>query len=366
MRSLTGAALLLPLYACGATSASSPSPAPASLREQVDSLIQPGIASGRWASVMVGVYDRGATAVFAYGRVRPDGPAPDTRTVYEIGSVTKTFTAALLAGLDREGQVRLDDPVRLHLPASVRVPAFAGQEITLLHLATHSSGLPRLPDDLDRVPGFDMSDPYAHYGVDRLFAFLSRVPLARAPGTRYEYSNFAYAVLGQALAVVLQTSWDQAVLSRVVHPLGLADTRVALDPDQQARLATGHDEHGRVTPPWDMNAHAPAGALRSTMQDMLQYVAATLGHGALATDLATCRQPRFAPADQPFQLGLAWHLVPLGRTGRTYVFHNGGTGGFTSFVGSLPERDAGVAILTSSANLADEQGEALLEWLVPR
>lgn len=366
MRPLPSLAVLVSLAGCGSSSVSDPPQAPMSLQGQVDSLIQPGVTSGRWASVVVGVYDRGATSVFGYGRARPGGPTPDARTVYEIGSVTKTFTAALLAGLDRENRVRLDDPVRLHLPAAVRVPDYAGQDITLLHLATHSSGLPRLPDDLDRTPGFVASDPYAHYGVDRLFGFLSRVALTRAPGSRYEYSNFAYGVLGQALAFELETTWEQAVLARVIRPLGLRDTVVGLDAEQQARFAFGHDAQGRDAGGWTLNAHAPAGALRSTTEDMLRYVAALLGHGALASDLASCRQPRFVPLEQPFQVGLAWHLVPLGRTGRSYVFHNGGTGGYASFVGYLPDRDAGVTILTGSANVADSQGEALLEWLVQR
>jgi CubicO group peptidase (beta-lactamase class C family) len=131
-------------------------------------------------------------------------------------------------------------------------------------------------------------------------------------------------------------------------------------------MAAGVDERGRPARPWDMSAHAPAGALRSTAADMSRYLAALLGHGALAADLEACRQPRFSPADQAFRLGLAWHLVPLGTTGRSYVFHNGGTGGYTSFVGYLPDRDAGVVILTSSANVADAEGAALVSWLDQR
>lgn len=356
--------LLVPLAGCASASAPvdpTPPASPGTLQAAVDAALQPGIASGRWPSAVVGVYDRGTTSVFGYGRV--GGARPDARTIYEIGSITKTFTAALLAGLDRENRVRLDDPVRLQLPASVRVPSARG-DITLLHLATHTSGLPRLPDDLDRAP-FDAADPYAGYGLDRLFGFLSRVAPDRAPGARYEYSNFGFAVLGQALAFGLDLPWEEAVLSRVVRPLGLADTRVTLDADLRARLAPGTDARGRPARNWDLNAHAPAGALKSTTADLLAYVAALLGHGPepLAGDLAACRAVRFRPADQPFELGLAWHLMPLGSTGRRYVFHNGGTGGYSSVIVYLPDRDVGVTILANSANEVVAPAVAVLEHL---
>src|SRR5262249_28365909 len=165
-------ALLLSLAwiatACG-SSVASPTAAGTSLRDEVDRLVTPGIQSGRWASLVGGVYDRGPRDGFGYGHARASGGAPDGQTLYEIGSITKTFTAALLSGLVREGAVALDDPVQARLPRGATVPTYQNASITLQQLSSHVSGLPRLPDNLDDAPGFDPSDPYAHYGPDLLF-----------------------------------------------------------------------------------------------------------------------------------------------------------------------------------------------------
>ena len=328
--------------------------------------MRPGVESGHWIGAVVGVFDRGRLEIFSYGRASRSGPPVDGRSLFEIGSITKTYTAALLEGLAREGVVALTDPVRDHLPPGVSVPQLDGVPITLQHLASHVSGLPRLPDDFFSAPGYDALNPYARYDEARLYAFLARYRLPRAPGAQYEYSNIAVGLLGHALAYRLGTTYESALRERVTAPLGLPDTVVTLSDDQRARLALGHSSRGEVTPNWQLGVFAGAGALRSTMEDQLRYLAANLGRAQapLAQDLAFCRQPQYTDPAGAFEVGLGWHIRPLRQTGRRQVWHNGGTGGYRSFISFLPERDAGLAVLVNTENDADAQGEAILEWVL--
>jgi CubicO group peptidase (beta-lactamase class C family) len=349
---------------CLASACGNPQP----VREHVDQAVMPGIDEGRWASVVVGIYDRGHREVFAYGRARDGGPAPDGRTLYEIASVTKTFTTALLTGLVREGAAGLEDPVQLHLPRGVRVPTFRGEQITLQHLSSHMSGLPRLPDNLGSAPDYDPNDPYAHYGADLLYDFLGRYALTRAPRASYEYSNLGVGLLGHALAWQLGTSYEEALLARVVKPLGLADTRITLDAEQASRLATGHSATGQVVPYWTFDALAGCGALRSSAEDLLTYVAANLGHGPspLVDDLATCHAPRYTAPEGSYQVGLGWHMSALPGGGPVHIWHNGQTYGFASYVAFVSARDAGVVVLAGSTNLVDDVARDILAFVAAR
>jgi CubicO group peptidase (beta-lactamase class C family) len=334
----------------------------------VDSAVAPGVQSGRWVGVVVGVYDRGRRDTFGYGRVASGGPVPEATTVFEIGSITKTFTAAVLAAAVREGRARLDEPLRDLLPGGLSYPSYQGQDLTLLQLADHTSGLPRLPDDLETIPGYVAADPYAGYDEAALYAFLERHRLARAPGTKYEYSNLGYGLLGHALALRLQTSWEEAVRSRVAGPLALRDTLGVLDAPRRERQAAGHDAKGRPVPGWTWQALAGAGALHSTVDDLLTYAAAALGHGPapVAEDLASCLAPRYAPPGTGFQVGLAWMRQPFASGRFSAAEHDGGTGGYASYLGLLPERDAAVVVLTNTDSEVVTPGRAVLEWVAVR
>ena len=186
-------------------------------------------------------------------------------TVFEIGSVTKVFTAVVLADMVAKHEVQLDDPVANYLPPSVRMPSRDGRAITLLDLATHTSGLPRNPTNLAAA---DSGGPYARYDVGNLYAFLSSYGLTRVPGTQFEYSNVGFGLLGHALARHADTSYDALVRARLLDPLGMRDTRIALDAEGEARFAIGHAVGGKVVGPWELPALAGAGAYRSTVADL--------------------------------------------------------------------------------------------------
>ena len=190
--------------------------------------------------------------------------------MFEIGSVTKVFTALLLADMVRRGEVALDDPVAKYLPAEVKVPTRAGRSITLLDLATHTSALPRLPDNFQPK---DPTNPYADYSVEQLYQFISSYQLTRDIGATFEYSNLGAGLLGHALARRAAMDYETLMRSRVLAPLGMSSTAIALSPELQSRLTAGHDAQLRTVPNWDLPTLAGAGALRSTANDLLAFLA---------------------------------------------------------------------------------------------
>lgn len=320
------------------------------------------LAARPGVGVVVGTLDRqGNRHVVAYGASGKERPF-DGSTVFEIGSITKVFTTGILADMVAKGEVALDDPVAKYLPSAVRVPERNGRRITLLDLATQSSALPRLPNNL--APK-DSANPYADYTVDLLYAFLSGYSLPRDPGAQYEYSNLGMGLLGHILARKAGTTYEALAAKRILDPLGMSDTRIALTPELRQRLAVGHDLEGKPVKNWDIATLEGAGALRSTVSDMLRFVAANLDSTAssVARVLATTHQERLKTPTPGLSLGLGWHI--LQRPGTSIVWHNGGTGGYHSFVGFDRGKGNGVVVLSSSAAEIDDIGFHVLDPTFP-
>lgn len=342
----------------GATQA--PPPAPDSTIRRI---LEERVASGRHAGIVVGVIDRQGRRVIAAGGGGAGGPPSlDGGSIFEIGSITKAFTAVLLADMVRLGIVRLDQPVAELLPGW-RVPAYGDQPITLGHLATHRSGLPRLPSNL--APR-DPTNPYADYDAERLRAFLASHELARAPGARYEYSNLGAGLLGFALASHAGMSYESLLNARVLKFLRMGDTRIVVPSALMSRLARGHDGDGTPVPNWDFDALAGAGALRSTVDDLLAFLAANLAADTATPIGATLVAARTLQARGNFGeplMALGWHL--LRAHDREIVWHNGGTGGYASWMGFDPVAGTGVVVLTNSSASADDLGMHILDSRFP-
>ncbi|MDG3004914.1 serine hydrolase domain-containing protein [Paludisphaera mucosa] len=405
----------------------------------------------------IGLLAGGEEVALGYGETdKGSGRVPDGRTVFEIGSITKVFTALLLADAAGSGEVRLDRPVGELLPAGVRMPAYRGEPITLAHLAEHTSALPRLPGNLGATIK-DAKNPYRDYGVEDLHAYLNAARVGFPPGSGASYSNLGAGLLGHVLALRAGEPYEDLLAARVLRPLGLADTAIALSADQEARMAPGHDAKGEPTSRWDLPTFAGAGALRSTVAEMLTFLRANLDPAAtpLEPALRECQAPRpvawrrrigvgwphalglaaasllvqwsvpvppgsatfLAAALLPALAALAWkgfwsgawaaaatwagcmalwgsqfgwlpagttlfvvvglagllsgYIPPTGRVrlgwqeatvgaGATALWHNGGTGGYRSFIGFIPGSRVGVAVLSNSANDVDAIGLALL------
>src|SRR5438105_2688614 len=187
--------------------------------------------------IVVGVIEPSGRRLVSYGRLAKDDSRPlDGDTIFEIGSITKVFTSLLLADAVQRHEAALTDPVSKYLPPPATMPE-RGRAITLQDLATHTSGLPRLPGNMKPR---DAANPYADYSVEQLYQFLSSYQLTRDVGAQYEYSNLGGGLLGHVLALRARMDYPSLVRARVTAPLGMANTAIALSPEMKARLATGH------------------------------------------------------------------------------------------------------------------------------
>lgn len=321
-------------------------------------LIRERVESGRNPGIVVGLLDKDGTRVVAYGSSGVSGLSLNGRTIFEIGSVTKTFTTSLLADMVARGEVRLDEPVGELLPDSVRVPNYRGRQITLLDLATHTSGLPRIPTNLDPR---DPEDPWADYTVSDLYQFLNSYELPRAPGTEVAYSNIGLGLLGYALALRGGKPYEELLRERILDPLGMGDTRITLSPAQERRLARAHDESGKAVAHWHIPTLPGAGALRSDVDDLFRYLAAHLGlrGGDLIPVLASTHQI-YTRLNDTLAVALGW-LVDQRDPARPFWYHNGETGGFHSFAAFQPAGRRAVIILSNGANSIDDIGLRILE-----
>lgn len=309
--------------------------------------------------IVVGTIDAdGGTSRAAYGDAGPGALALDADSVFEIGSITKVFTATLLADMAERGEVKLVDPVGKYLPANVRVPQRNGRQITLLELSTQSSGLPRLPDNSHPR---DPSNPYADYSVAQLYEFLGRYQLTRDIGTEYEYSTLGVGLLGHALARRAGRTYEALLQERVLRPLHMVHTGITLTPWMKRHLAKGHDASGNVAANWDLPTLAGAGALRSTLNDMLIFARANRDPvgGRLQRVMQHTHGARLTAGRPDMSIGLNWHIRHY--DDHDIVWHNGGTGGYHTWIGFDKKRRLAAVILTNSQQGADDLGYELLE-----
>jgi serine-type D-Ala-D-Ala carboxypeptidase/endopeptidase len=310
--------------------------APPGVSAAYQRILDTRVAAAPGLGIVVGIVDRGRTTIAKAGSTGTGVPL-DEHTVFEIGSVTKTFTGTILASMVRDGTVRLDDPVAKYLPASVHVPSRDGKLITLLNLATQHSGLPRIPSNLDA----GSVDPYARYGTEKLYAFLNGYRLTRDPGARFEYSNLGIGLLGVALANAAHTSYPVLLRKRVLQPLGMSDTAVETPGSSRSRMAAPHTTDGDPSTNWTFDALAPAGGITSTVADMLKYVRCNMGQGPLAQTCLFAQQPRDTiPGNH---IGLTWWTGDV-----LHVVHHGGdTVGYHAAVAISSDHASGVVVLTN-------------------
>lgn len=326
--------------ACAQSLPNSPVPPDSEIRRILADRI-----AGAWKGVgiVVGVIEPKGTRVVAYGSLdQGDKRTLDGDTIFEIGSVTEVFTSLLLADMVQRGEVALSDPVAKYLPEGVKVPERGGRRITLEDLATHTSGLPRLPSNLKPA---NPENPYADYSEARLYQFLSTYKMWRDVGSGFEYSNLGGGLLGHALARRAGMSYEALVTSRIAQPLHLRSTRITLSAEMKARLAVGHNARLVAVPNFDYQALAGSGALRSTANDLMVFVAANLGYtkSPLAPAMAAMLKVRRPTTIPGTEMALGWVVASDG-----IVWRNGSTAGYRSFVGYEPKSRLGVAVLSNT------------------
>jgi CubicO group peptidase (beta-lactamase class C family) len=316
------------------------------------------------AGLSIAVVDHGVERFLTYG-------VAEKGSMYEIGSITKTFTGLILSQMVEQGTVTFAEPVRALLPpGTVQKPT--GAEITLLDLATQHSGLPRMPDNFAPL---DPNNPYAGYHAAQMYAFLAKHGVEKPDETTFLYSNYGFGLLGQALSNRAGKPYADLLRDEVLGPLGMHDTTIAFSPEQQARFLAGHTADHRPAHAWDLGAFAGAGAIRSTASDMLIYLEANLhperatgrvASAAAKTISRALTQDHALRADSMGgqKIALAWLYDPS--TG-TY-WHNGATGGYSAYAFFNPKGDsAAVVLLNTTAgahgSFADRVGEHITERL---
>lgn len=319
------------------------------VEQAVNQYVAPLVANvSHPAGIAVGVYQGGTVTYFNFGVADANKTPVTQTTIFEIGSVTKTFTAALLAEAVRAGTIDLNASIVSKLPEGLTLQPSA-QAITALELATYSSGL---PDDPPNLPANIELRGVAHYTVADFFQFLSGWQAPATLPAPYLYSNTGVGLLGFLVSGSID-AWQQQVASAITQPLGMVDTAVQPAPNDPARHAEGFTAAGKPAPKWPLYAWAAAGALRSTASDMTRYVAANLGHAVdgnappagLLTAMADARTSYYEIKPDNFQ-ALTWHIRKTAGGGEI-VFKDGGTAGFSTFVGYNVAKDLGVVILAN-------------------
>jgi CubicO group peptidase (beta-lactamase class C family) len=322
------------------------------------------LAPSTSAGLTIGIVLHGERRVLVFGTAKAD-------SIYEIGSLTKTFTGLILAQMIEQGLVKLDEPVRQLLPRGA-VAKPQGAEITVLDLTTQHSGLPRMPDNFKPT---NPDNPYADYGPANLYQYISEHGLEKVGTPKFLYSNLGVGLLGQALADRAGVRYPALLAQQVTEPLKMLDTVITLSAAQQRRFIEGHSSDHHAAHAWDLDALAGAGAIRSTANDLLTYLEAQLHPENIRPNRSTTartlpaaiklsQEPR-AEAAPGMQIAFNWLYVTADGT----YWHNGATGGYSSFAFFNPKGDyAGVVLLNTTVSptgsFADLVGHHLEQRLV--
>jgi CubicO group peptidase (beta-lactamase class C family) len=309
--------------------------------------------------VSIAVYSEGADHYYNYGEIKQgNNQLPNRNTLYDIGSITKTFTSTLLAMAVNSGKISLKTSITQLLPDSVAAnPALKG--ITLVQLSNHTSGLPRLAGNMEQTVT-DPNQPYGNYDAAHLFTYLKGFKPTRQPGTQYEYSNLGAALLGVLLERVYHQPYAQLVNIYIIKPTGMNSTGMTISTADAGRIAQGYNEELKPVAPWYFKAFQAAGGLKSSAADMLRYAKLQLQTGNTPLNKAVKFTHQTTYQDGQQIVGLGWHY--LGKTSKV-VQHSGGTGGYRTLIGADLEKDFAVVVLTNNATSGDALGIELIQAL---
>ncbi len=324
--------------------------------KQIDTVARKYIQKANTVGVIIGVVKNGTTSIYSYGEtIKHNGKLPNEDNFFEIGSVTKTFTATLLAWYANQGKVKLTDPITKYLPDSVAANPEL-RAITLQMLSNHTSGLARIPDNLISHAS-DALNPYKDYTKELLYSYLKTCKLESTPGEKYAYSNLAVGLLGNILETVNAETYAQMVRDIICKPLNIFNTDQNINPLAAPRFVQVYAKNGQPVTGWDFDVLAACGALRSTLNDMLIYAKANMHPGTdeLSKAFMLTQKVTF---NKDVKVGLAWHIITV--DGVEYTFHNGGTNGSSSFVAFNADKNIAVVILSNAAESTDGLGTGIL------
>src|SRR5258705_9577840 len=331
--------------------------AEAAIKDKADALAARYLANGRGGvGLVIGVIDGDRRMILSYGETKKgNGGKPKTNTIFQIGSVTKVFTATLLAIYAEKNVVNYNDPLQKYVPTGITVPSKGGRKIGLLDLAPHYSGLPRT---------VTTSGPTS---INKAYNLLENTSLLSKPGDTWAYSNLGFGFLALAVADAASApGWVSLVEKDIAKPLNLVDTTVDLNAAQTQRRAQGYNKTGNSTqsamPGWP--GLGGAGQLYSTPDDMMKFLSFNMGltqtpFNSSLPDLQKSWRP-ITGKTRKFQ-GLGWQIV---ETKTRTLWKNGGTPGFRSYISFCKAKKSGVFVLSNSLQLnSTDLGQELLGFL---
>jgi len=322
------------------------------------------LAKKNRAGIAIGVTQKGARTIVVSGVASRSSQKPVTEdSLFELGSISKAITGVLLAEEVTRGEAALEMEVRQVLP-KIKVPQVRGRPMQILDLATHRSGLPRIPANMSFMALLNLSNPYAKYQSQHILTDLGQLP-DRSDDAPYDYSNYGFMLLGHLLAEQSGLSYEQLLRTRLTEPLGMNHTFVRVDGPVESALLDGHNARGKVAGHWTNVPLPGAGAVVANAGDVLTFLEAHWKSGPLAEATRLASSPHFKDPEKPFGMGLGWHFQY--RDGaEPIIWHNGGTGGFHTFCGFVRGAETGLVILTNNAD-GDMDGWAIgfLDELAP-
>jgi D-alanyl-D-alanine-carboxypeptidase/D-alanyl-D-alanine-endopeptidase len=311
----------------------------------------------------VAIFKNGETAAYCYGKTEKGGADIAPVTLFEIASLTKLFTCSMLADMQQEGLLKLDDSAQKYIGSRVRLPSYEGREIRLADLAAHTSGLPKVPVNIFKGREKDImkdENPYAVYNTEMMYQDLVAEKLFDPPGTVYQYSNYGMGLLGHILTLIDQKTYQQMLQDRICSKLGMKNTVVTLNDSQKRMLASGHSVTGRKVSAWDFLVLEGAGAIKSNAEDMTRFIAANLGYNPSSLTPALEQTQHIVFEGQGGRIALGWHTAQ----GRHLIYtHNGETGGYTSYIGMVKEAKCGVFIACNTKLDVEGLGKKIIELL---
>lgn len=327
--------------------------------KKVEAIVQPFMFESKTVALSIGVLKDGKTYFYNYGETKKgNGQIPSSKNLYEIGSITKTFTGILLAKAVTENKIRLNDPVNKYLPKNIPFILFGGDTLKIIHLSNHTSGLPPLPDNFDTT---DLTNPYRNYDEKKLLAYLKHASLSRKPGEKWEYCNLGVGLLGYILRQVNKMPFEKMLTTFISSQAGMTDTKELLTKKDSALFMQGYDESIFPQSQWDFKVLTAAGSLRSNTEDMLKYAALNLkapdDKMQKAIDLSHTQTFDAGPQ----KIGLNWFIQNWGWG--QLLFHGGATGGYRSLLAINPKTNNAIIILSNTAVSNDEVGVAILKYI---
>lgn len=332
-------------------------PKPDFLDSKTDSIVKDFISNPANCGLSIAVYHEKKVSYYNYGSTkRGIKSLPNYKTIYEIGSVSKTFTGILFAQAINDKKLGMNDPVKKHLGEGYDNLAYKGKDIELVHLVNHSARVHRVPFNLAAQANFDQQNPYKNYNKEMVLEYMKKMKPDTFPGIKSEYSNLGMALLGIIEEKVYNKSYEELITEYICTPLGMTSTKITgID---TTRFAKGYDSNGGQTQYWDLGALAGAGGIRSTSEDMMKYAIANLEEKNAAIKLS--HYTTFNDAKN--HIGMAWHLTQT-KKGNELIWHNGRTAGFSSFCGFIKSKDVAVVVLGNSGNPVDQIAIGILKLL---